>query len=133
MSPTKKIKVKSIKYINNGIIKPFTLKDWFKVCFTLILLFGILAVILLGGPALSRYLEESDRKAIDKNGAIVKAVIYRKHSHKGRTVYFKYLYKGIEYNASEGGFDLYDNLNIIDTVVIKIDTLDPENAYILEY
>jgi len=133
MSPIRKIKVKSIKN-SNGVNKPLTLKNWFRLLFFPFILFlGIIAGILLGGPALSGYLKESDRKAVDKNGAIVKAVIYRKNAHKGRSVYFKYFYKGVQYNGSEDGTDLYDDLNSGDNIVIKIDTLNPENAYIIRY
>ncbi len=127
MSPLRKIKVRSIQ--NTPVIKPVT---W-KHLFWLILILGLFTGIVFGGPALTRLYNESQRKAVDKNSAIVKAVVYRKSSHKGRTVSFKYFYKGIQYKESEAGEDLYDNLDCGDKIVIKIDTLDPENAYIIEY
>jgi hypothetical protein len=127
MSPLKKIKVRSIQ--NNIVVKkPVTWKHWLS----LILFFVLLAVIFIGGPASSRYIKESDRKAVDKNSAIVKALVYSKSSHRGNTIYFMYFYKEGRYKASESGSDFYDNLECGDNILIKIDTLDPENAYIIE-
>jgi hypothetical protein len=126
MSPLRKIKVKSIK--NNPVIKPVTWKHWFW--FTLF--FALLALIFIGGPALSRFITASDKKTVDKNGAVLKAIIFEKSEHK-KSVYFRYYYKGAQYEESDGDRDLYDNLHCGDRVVIKIDTLNPDNAYILEY
>ena len=126
MSPLKKIKVRSIQ--NNMVVKkPVTWKHWLW----LILFFVLLAVIFIGGPASSRFYTASHKKAVDKNGAIIKAIVYEKSVHK-KSVYFKYFYKGTQYEEFDADRDFYDNLECGDNILIKIDTLDPENAYIIE-
>jgi hypothetical protein len=126
MSPLRKIKVKSIQ--NNIVVKkPGSWKGWFS----LILFFVLLAVIFIGGPASSRFYTASYKKKVDKNGIILKTVIYQKSEHK-KSVYFKYFYQGTQYEEYDADRDLYDNLACGDSVEIKIDTLNPDNAYIIK-
>jgi hypothetical protein len=125
MSPLKKIKVRSIK--STPVIKPVTWKHWV----TFILLFALLAVIFIGGPASSRFYTAYHKKAVDKNGAILKALVFEKSIHK-KSVYFRYSYKGTQYEAFDADKDFYDNLECGDNILIKIDTLDPGNAYIMK-
>jgi hypothetical protein len=96
------------------------------------IVFALLALIFIGGPALSRYIVEFDRKAVDKNSGIVKAIVYSKSSYRRNTICFMYFYKEGRYKASESRSDFYDNVSIGDFIQIKIDTLEPENAYIIE-
>jgi hypothetical protein len=98
----------------------------------LTLLGGLLmaAAILFFGLKLSATIDNDLRKAVDKNPVAVKAVVTRKSSHKGRSVYFKYDYKGKTYTNSEGGQFYYDKLNNNDTIEIRLDSTDPGNSYI---
>lgn len=83
---------------------------------------------------MSNLAEKSYRNEIDKNGMIVKAVIYKKISNsKGRAVFYKYWYKNKKYFDEELGRDFYNRLNYDDTIYVKIDTLNPDNSYITEY
>lgn len=133
MSPLKKTKVKSIQSQGVYISKEQRRRDRIKFVLYLIGLFVILAIILIGGPRFSRYLYESMKKQVDKNGAIVKAIVYKKSSHKGRSVFFKYFYKGKEYKNSDESESLYEDVDYGETIDIKIDTLNPKTSYAIGY
>lgn len=80
---------------------------------------------------LSSFIRKSYRRNIDKNGVLVKAVVFNKTmEYKGKTIYFKYFYKGIEYKNYEHEKHLYDSLDYGQMVILKIDSLDPEEYYI---
>jgi hypothetical protein len=133
MSPLKKTKVKSIRSQGVYISNEQRRRNQIKFVLYLLGLFVISAVILIGGPRFSRYLYGSMKKQVDKNGAIIKAIVYKKSSHKGRSVSFKYFYKGKEYKNSDGSGALYEDVDYGETIDIKIDTLNPEDSYVIGY
>jgi len=94
----------------------------------IILLLGI----FYGGPIISKIYGKNYRASIDKRAAIVKAVIYNRKTHKGKTVHFSYSFKGLKYSNNEQSECLFYLLNIGDTILIKIDSIRPQNSYILE-
>lgn len=107
-----------------------TKKNWL----TLFLFLFMCCSILFGGLYISKLVSQSYKGDIDKNGAVVKAIIFIKTANaKGSTVYFRYKYKNSYYTNQEDGRALYDKLNDGDTITIKIDSLYPDNSYIMEY
>lgn len=92
---------------------------------------AILCLVSFGGPWLSSKVFEKEKKAIDKNGLKVKAVIDRKRQFKGHIVYFTYVYKSTVYTNHEQDGDYYEIANLGDSIDIKIDTTDPEKSYIV--
>lgn len=88
--------------------------------------------ILFGGLALSKWLNTKARNQVDKNGIYVKAIVFQKNANsKGRTTWFKFSYKNKEYFSSEGGHELYETFSIGDTIIVKVDTLDLKNTYVV--
>lgn len=92
---------------------------------------AIIGLVSFGGPWLSQRFFEREKKAIDKNGLKVKAVIDGKRQFKGHMVYFTYVYKSTVYTNHEQGGDYYEIANLGDSINIKIDTTDPEKSYIV--
>ena len=101
-----------------------------------IMLLGLILLLLLigyGGPYLSSVLERNYREEIDKNAAIVKGIIYRKKTHKGKTVHFRYSWGPQTYTNHEQSNILYKELDIGDTIELKMDTLNPSSSYVFSY
>lgn len=96
-----------------------------------LLCLACMAAIYFGGIAFLRWLDRGDRSRIDRNGAQVQAIVYRKTYQKGHLVYFEYTYKGLKYYNHEQGNDLYDTLELGETVTIKLDSTAPEDSYII--
>ena len=100
------------------------------------LLLYFAGVILLGwaiyffGNKLSNKIDMNLRASVDKSTVITKAIVTRKSSHKGKSVYFKYEYKGRTYKNSEAGQFYYDNLDVGEKIEINLDSTDPGNSYI---
>lgn len=89
--------------------------------------------IAFGGPFLSSELDEKYRKQIDKNSAIVPGIVYQKKSHKGNTVHFKYRFQSRTYKNNEQNDLHYDALDVGDSILVKVDTLEPSKSYISSY
>jgi hypothetical protein len=94
--------------------------------------FGLLFAIFYGGPRLSKAIDRHDRKVIDENGLVVKAVVYKKKTFKGNAIYFSYSYNGTDYTNHEQNDSLFELFNIRDTVFIKIDTTSPKDSYVVK-
>jgi hypothetical protein len=90
----------------------------------------IAGAIMYFGPRLSAHIEKSEQKKVDKNPVLIKAIIVRKRSHKGKSVYFRYQYKGETYTNSKGGTFHYNRLDIGDEIEIRLDSTNPGNSYI---
>ena len=99
------------------------------ICLTLFIL--ILVGILYFAPLGQKRLEKSFRKGIDKNGYITKALVSGKRYLKGHYVVYRFNYKGENYKNKEQSNELYETLNIGDSIDIKIDSADPDDSYIL--
>lgn len=74
------------------------------------------------------YRERKYRGDIDRNGFVLKAVVYKMETFKTRTVHFSYLFKGVRYSNGQPDTCLF---NISDTIVVKIDSTKPGNSYVL--
>lgn len=90
-----------------------------------------LFIIWYGGGYLQIYLSKKDRMEIKKNGILNKAVIYNKNTHKGKFVYFRYVYNHEIYENSEKSNSLYYELSLGDSVNILLDSTNPYNSYII--
>ena len=102
--------------------------------FSAITCVAIMALILFGGLFLSSILQKKYRKEIDNNGIVVKGIVIRKSSNsKGKAVFFSYSYKNKFFQNNEEGKKLSQELQVGDSVLIKIDTLNPRNSYLLPY
>jgi hypothetical protein len=100
------------------------------------MLLGLILLLLLigyGGPYLSSVLERNYREKIDKNAAIVKGIIYRKKTHKGKSVHFRYSWRQQTFTNHEQSNVLYRALDIGDSIELKLDTLNPSNSYVFFY
>lgn len=99
---------------------------------TIILFLVTIFTILFGGLALSKWLDTKARNQVDKNGIYIKAIVFQKNANsKGRTTWFKFNYKNKMCISSEGGHDLYEAFSIGDTIIVKVDTLDLKNTYVV--
>lgn len=103
-------------------------KNWVSLLAFILLLLAI----FFGGPIISKLYDRNYRSVIDKNGVITKAVIYDRKTYKGKTIHFSYSYNGLEYSNNEQSECLFYLLNIRDTIIIKVDSTQPQNSYILE-
>ncbi len=107
--------MKSVNYLN-------------MVC--LIAAIVLIFSIFYYGPQLSKLSFDNYKKDIDKNKLSVKAIVTRTNTHKGKSVYFKYLYNQAIYTNTQGGDTLYENVVIGDSINIIIDSLHPEDSYV---
>lgn len=99
--------------------------------FSAIICLTIMALILFGGLFLSSLYDKNYRANIDKNCLVIKGILVRKSAgSKGKSVSFSYSYKNNLFQNSEQGEKLYKELRIGDSVLIKIDTLNPSNSYL---
>ena len=92
---------------------------------------AIATAILVFGPMLSRHIDKKARERVDKNASLARAKLTRKKSWKGKTVLFRYEYRGKTYRNSEINNYCYYELKLGDSIDIKLDSLDPGNSYIL--
>jgi hypothetical protein len=83
------------------------------------------------GPQLSKFSFDEYKKDIDKNKLPIKAIVTRTNTHKGKTVYFRYLYNQAVYKNNQGGDTLYKKAAVGDSINIIIDSLHPENSYVI--
>lgn len=104
-----------------------------KKQFIFCLLAGIALLfdILYGGPKLSAYAFNEEKKTIDKNGLELRAIVSEKRQAKGHLIYFKYNSKDRIYSTREQDGDNYEVVHVGDSIDIKMDTTNPTDAYIL--
>jgi hypothetical protein len=102
-------------------------KGWLTLVAFLVIFFGILC----GGPKLSAYIFRKYKEKIDKNGAIVKAQVYLKKTHKGNTIHFEYLFEDEVYRNHEQNDPLFEKVNIGDSIMVLVDSTKPSNSYIV--
>ncbi|MBL0358110.1 MAG: hypothetical protein IPP72_15135 [Chitinophagaceae bacterium] len=100
--------------------------------FFFVLFIIVMIIISRGGPALSRWSEKRYRERIDKNGKIIAAEIYKRKTHKGKTVHYQYKYNNRDYTNNDQSDSLFNLLRAGDEVLIKIDSLQPGDAYIVD-
>lgn len=96
--------------------------------------FGVIAMVFaiyFGGNYLSGLADKSYKKSIDKHGIVIPATVTMKKYLKGRYVVFAYEYKGIKYSNKEQNREYYGVAEIGDRIIIKIDTTNPEDSYII--
>jgi hypothetical protein len=108
-----------------------TTKKIISTIISLTLFILILIGILYFGPLGQKELEKSFRKGIDKNGYITKALVSEKRYLKGHYVVYRFYYKGENYKNKEQSNELYESLNIGDSIDIRIDSTNPDDSYIL--
>ncbi|NOT91537.1 hypothetical protein [Ferruginibacter sp.] len=91
----------------------------------------IIISVLHFGPRLSKLSFENYKEKINKNQITNRAIVTGTNTHKGKSVYFKYLYNGEVYKNNQGGDSLYERLSIGDSITIVMDSLSPEKSYVL--
>ena len=102
-------------------------KGWLTLVAFLVIFFGILC----GGPKLTAFIFRKYKEKIDKNGAIVKAQVYLKKTHKGKSTYFRYYYKNRVYKNHEQSTSIFEAVEIGDSIMVLIDSTKPSNSYIV--
>src|SRR5688572_20491646 len=102
-------------------------KGWLTLVAFLVISFGI----LFGGPKLTAFIFKKYKEKIDKNGATVKAQVYLKKTHKGKSTYFRYHYKNRVYQNHEQSSSIFKAVEIGDSITILIDSTKPSNSYIV--
>lgn len=101
----------------------------------LINLIGFVLLMLAigyGGPYISSLLNKRYRQRIDNNSVTTKAFVYKKNSHKGKTVHFRYYFKNKVYNNNEQNSFLFKQLSLGDSIYILLDSTNPSASYILK-
>ncbi|HWK05144.1 MAG TPA: hypothetical protein VNS58_15995 [Puia sp.] len=93
--------------------------------------FILLISIPWSGPMLSRAYDNYYRNKIDKNGLILKAVVYKKNTYKGKSLYYSYTFDGVSYSDHDQSDGLFERYDFRDTVNIMIDRTSPENTYVI--
>ena len=92
----------------------------------------LMTSVFYGCPYLMSVAGNNYRKKIKQNGIETKAVLFRKNTHKGKFVYFKYRFKDKEYKNHEKSDIFFQELNIDDTISILLDSSDPSASYIIK-
>ncbi|WP_446753369.1 DUF3592 domain-containing protein [Terrimonas alba] len=64
-------------------------------------------------------------------GAIVRAQVYLKKTHKGKSTYFRYYYNNRVYQNHEQSTSIYKAVEIGDSITILIDSTKPSDSYIV--
>jgi hypothetical protein len=102
-------------------------KGWITSAIALIIFFGIMC----GGPRLKAFLIRKYKEGIDKNGTEVKAQVYLKKSHKGKSTYFRYHYKNRLYKNDEQSTSIFEAVEIGDSIMVLVDSTKPSDSYII--
>jgi len=63
---------------------------------------------------------------------VTKAVVFSKHTNKGRSVHFKYYFKNTEYRNDEQNDSLFKALELGDIIDILVDSTNPSASYIIK-
>lgn len=99
--------------------------------FYFVLFIIVMIIVSWGGPLLSAWSGRRYKERVDSNGKVIDAVVYKLKTHKGKTVHYQYNYNDREYTNNDQSDSLFNQLRAGDVVVIKIDSLEPEDSYII--
>jgi hypothetical protein len=90
---------------------------------------GLIILLVIVFVAGFYYSGKNYHEKIDRNGFVMKGVVYAKKSN--RSIHYKYYYNSIAYRNKQYDYDGYDSLKIDDTIMIKVDTTNPQASYII--
>lgn len=112
------------------MVKTFIKKHKESINFYLGILF--IGSVIYIGPKFSKWYGENEKKKIDKNGKIVRGyVLDLFHIKGGNQVKVEYEYNDKKYINDEIKNNKHFQIN--DLVDIVLDTIEPENSYIINF